>query len=160
MWQASNAFLPSRRKYVQRRVRYLQSSWIGEGRVQEAANAGRRYRAPASRRAAPTHLGKYHSCTVMMIGIILSLSLYHLSIIQLLASIIYRVSQKHLLQNLDHLLAVFRPSLTHPLPFQTIKTGPAPFFNCLIQSKDLGGQFGGPQIHCIACRAPVTTRGF
>ena len=59
-----------------------------------------------------------------MIGIILSLSLYHLSIIQLLASIIYRVSQKYLLQNLDHLLAVFRPSLTHPLPFQTIKTRP------------------------------------
>ena len=60
----------------------------------------------------------------MRIGINLSLSLYHLSIIQFLASIIYGVSQKHLLQNLDHLLAVFRPSLTRPLPFQTIKTRP------------------------------------
>ena len=38
--------------------------------------------------------------------------------------------------------------------------GPAHFFNCLIQSNDLEGWFCGPQIHCITCRAPVTTRCF
>ena len=37
---------------------------------------------------------------------------------------------------------------------------PAHFFNCLIQSNDLEGWFCGPQIHCITCRAPVTTRCF
>ena len=36
----------------------------------------------------------------------------------------------------------------------------AHFFNCLIQSNDLEGWFCGPQIHCITCRAPVTTRCF
>ena len=36
----------------------------------------------------------------------------------------------------------------------------AHFFNCLIQSIDLEGWFCGPQIHCITCRALVTTRCF
>ena len=48
-----------------------------------------------------------------------------------------------------HFWAVFWPTLA-----------PAHFFNCLIQSNDLEGWFCGPQIHCITCRAPVTTRCF
>ena len=39
-------------------------------------------------------------------------------------------------------------------------TDQAHFFNCLIQSNELEGWFGGPQIYCIAYRAPVTKRCF
>ena len=53
--------------------------------------------------------------------------------------------------------SVYCPQRLQHLPRPTYL---AHFFNCLIQRSDLGGWFWGPQIHRIAWRAPVTTRGF
>ena len=67
-------------------------------------------------------------------------------------------SQESAYQLLLLLLTWLVDGEAHLLPMATSLL--AHFFNCLIQSNDLEGWFCGPQIHCITCRAPVTTRCF
>ena len=75
-------------------------------------------------------------------------------------TVVGQVSKLHL-RGSPELFAKARPIvIIFQMPHIYLHKHRAHFFNCLIQSKDLGGQFGGPQLHCIACRAPVTTRGF